>query len=298
MNRYAFDLDAGQGILLDVSSLQKGFERCPEIEADSVVAVTYDRSADEFLEAWRQRAETVPNFVRIVTVGRTMRSASSASSATRNVVHPVQRRDDLEGVRTAIESALETETGTTALVFDSLTAPLEHTSLGETMLFVANVTDCLAATDAVGYFCFEADAHDPSVIAALRAVSDEMAELSHDGEWTTRSPTESEDDRLSLDCVFAMLRSNRRRSAIRCLLRTTEPISVEELTTAVAEYEEGETVTQNQHRRYYSTLYQLHLPKLADAGLIEYDESNHEVSTNDSIRWVEPFLALTEESAF
>ncbi len=82
---------------------------------------------------------------------------------------------------------------------------------------------------------------------------------------------------------------------LRYLLDTEDAVDISELATAVARLGPGGGSTHNQHRKYYSTLYQLHLPKLDSAGLIDYDERNHRVSVRDGARWAESFLALVEE---
>ncbi|WP_227354087.1 DUF7504 family protein [Haladaptatus salinisoli] len=305
MSDRGLSTDSGSSFLVTVRSLhaevrEAGLDLLPVDEADSVIAVTYDQSADSFLRTWRSRVGTVPEYVRIVDVHQTMRSAASAparGSGVRNVVRTVQRPDDLTAVRDAITSALAEATDETVLVFDSLTAPFEHASLAEMVAFLDGVSARLADADATGYFYLETRAHDPPTVATLRVLADGTLELINDGvEWCTRSLANRTGDCPSLDVLFDSLRVRLRRDALRYLLRSAEPVDVDELASVVARLgsDDGEA-TRNRHRRYYTALYQLHLPKLVDAGLVRHDETKRQVSACEAARWVEPFLALSEE---
>ncbi|WP_084156969.1 DUF7504 family protein [Haladaptatus cibarius] len=305
MTEPTFDFDVERSILVSVPTLSDAVcddgHHLFDAETESVVAVLYDRSADTFLRTWRDSIGTVPKYARIVDVEQTIRStatdSTSGASGTRGtVVQTVQRPDDLGGVETAIESALASATGKTTLVFDSLTSSLEHVSLAEMVPFFRQLTELLADFDATGYFYLDRRAHDPPPVRTLRALADATAELTDDGtEWSVRRRNLPMPDDPSLDVVFDVLRSKRRREALRYLLSKRGPVDIKELATAVADFEGDDRATRNRHRRYYTTLYQLHLPKLDDAGLIDHDAANHRVSVREAADWVAPFLALAEE---
>ncbi|WP_227374043.1 DUF7504 family protein [Haladaptatus halobius] len=305
MSDRGFSADSGSSFLVTVRSLhdevrKAGFDHLPIDEADSVIAVTYDQTADSFLRTWRSRVGTIPEYVRIVDVHQTMRSVASAptrQTGVRNVVRTVQRPDDLTAVRDAVTSALAEAGDETVLVFDSLTTLFEHVSLAEMVTFFDTVSTRLADADASGYFYLETRAHDPPTIATLRVLADDTFELINNGvEWCTRSLENRTGDCPPLDALFDSLRVRLRRDALRYLLRSAEPVDVDELASVVARLGPGDgETTRNQHRRYYTSLYQLHLPKLADAGLIRHDETTRQVSACEAAQWVEPFLALSEE---
>ncbi|WP_435154432.1 DUF7504 family protein [Haladaptatus sp. DFWS20] len=291
-------------VLVTVPSLhsdvrEHGFELLPNSNIDSVVAVTYGCSADAFLRTWRSRVGTIPEYARIINVGQMTRSATTETptGTNANVVRTVQRPDDLSSVRDSIESALESATGETMLVFDSLTAPLEHCSISEIVSFFARIAEHLDDAGTVGYFYLETRAHDQQTIATLRALANRTVEIGNDGvEWSIRPLGKLPRDEPSLDALFEILRSRRRRETLRYLFQRTEPVDIEEVVTAVAKCERcDDAVTQNEHRRYYTALYQLHLPKLDDARLVEHDASNHRVSICESARWIAPFLSIAEE---
>ncbi|SIR18481.1 hypothetical protein SAMN05421858_1732 [Haladaptatus litoreus] len=305
MTEPTFDFDVERSILVSVPALSNAVcddgHQLFDAETESVVAVLYDRSADTFLRTWRDSVGTVPKYAQIVDVEQTIRSTAteptSGASGTRGtVVQTVQRPDDLSGVETAIESALASATGKTTLVFDSLTSSLEHVSLAEMVPFFRQLTELLADFGATGYFYLDRCAHDRTTVATLRALTNATAELTDDGaEWSVHRRNPPTPDTPSLDVVFDVLRSKRRRETLRYLLSNRGPVDVKELATAVADFEEDDCATRNQHRRYYTTLYQLHLPKLDDAGLIDHDTANHRVSIREMADLVAPFLALAEE---
>lgn len=79
---------------------------------------------------------------------------------------------------------------------------------------------------------------------------------------------------LDLDTTFELVRNRRRRLTLSYLVESGGQVSVGELAEHVAAVENDTTVraiTSDQRKRAYVGLYQCHLPKLADAGVIEYD---------------------------
>ncbi|WP_458187187.1 DUF7504 family protein [Haladaptatus sp. NG-WS-4] len=304
MSSFAPTIEYGKSILVTVQSLgetvrRTSFEHLPLSDVSSVVAVTYDQSAGSFLRTWRSAIDTTPTDVRIVDVGQTMRSTESVSpqqTSVHDVVRTVHQPGNLPRVANEITSALDESDGETLVLFDSLTTLFEHVSLAGMVTFFDSVSAAIADSEAVGYFYLETGSHDAPTVQTLRVLSDDTLELIDDGtEWSMRSLEDRTDDCPPLDVLFDSLRVQLRRDTLRYLLRTGEPVSVDELATAVAPDRDDDTgTTQNTLRRYYTALYQLHLPKLADAGLVEHDETSHRVSLRETVRWVEPFLALTD----
>lgn len=85
----------------------------------------------------------------------------------------------------------------------------------------------------------------------------------------------SEELTLGLDVVFGLLQNRRRRDVLRHLTQTAKPIRLSELAerTAARECEKDVSQLHSQERkRVYVSLYQSHLPKLADAEVINYDK--------------------------
>jgi DNA-binding transcriptional ArsR family regulator len=94
----------------------------------------------------------------------------------------------------------------------------------------------------------------------------------------------TEQDDLSRDLIFDTLSSARRRFILYYLQEHEGPIELGELSEAVAAWEndvEVEDLTSQQRKRVYVSLYQTHIPKMADAEILEYDEEAGTVSLGE-----------------
>ena len=79
---------------------------------------------------------------------------------------------------------------------------------------------------------------------------------------------------IELDQVFGLLRNRRRRDVLRYLSETDEQVRIGELAEAIAARECDKPVrqiTSQERKRVYIGLYQGHLPKMDDCGVIEYN---------------------------
>jgi len=84
----------------------------------------------------------------------------------------------------------------------------------------------------------------------------------------------TEDTSLSQDEVFDLLSSARRRYVIYVLRTRSEPMEVTDLAEEVAAWENDTTIDElssQERKRVYVSLYQTHIPKLASAGVVDYD---------------------------
>lgn len=85
---------------------------------------------------------------------------------------------------------------------------------------------------------------------------------------------DTEEQSVSLDQIFGMLRNQRRRQVLRTLTETAR-IELDDLAEQIAAQEldkPRKQLTSQERKRLYVALYQAHLPKLADVGAITYDE--------------------------
>lgn len=113
-------------------------------------------------------------------------------------------------------------------------------------------------------------------------------------EWAENEPAEDA-ELLSKDVVFELLTSPRRRAVI-CYLKSvggeaTRGELADQL--AAAEYRiDPDEVSAQQRKRVYISLYQVHLPRMADAEVIEYDEDRGTVELTERATQLIPYILL------
>lgn len=108
-----------------------------------------------------------------------------------------------------------------------------------------------------------------------------------------------ETQELSPNDIFHILQTNRRRDVISYLLDEAEPVQMGHLAEIVAAKEHDTTVAQltsTQRQRVYIPLYQTHLPKLDEKGVIEYNKPRGIVRPTDRLEVFRPYLEATDPS--
>ncbi|MFC6725756.1 hypothetical protein ACFQE1_15555, partial [Halobium palmae] len=94
--------------------------------------------------------------------------------------------------------------------------------------------------------------------------------------------------------VFDTLSSQRRRFTIHALEREG-PMEIGELARTVAAWEyqkDAEAVSSAERRRVYNSLQQVHLPKMDEKGLLDYDADSGVVSPTDSLSQLRLYLEV------
>jgi hypothetical protein len=105
---------------------------------------------------------------------------------------------------------------------------------------------------------------------------------------------------LSTNEIFHLLHTSRRRETIRYLQTVDGPIHMTELAKHVAAVENEtprEELTTRQYERVYVPLYQSHLPKLDEAGVIIYDQSRGVIKPTGRLNVFRPYLGSSPASA-
>ncbi|WP_276257066.1 DUF7344 domain-containing protein [Halomontanus rarus] len=118
-----------------------------------------------------------------------------------------------------------------------------------------------------------------------------------DTEATDVEQAGESDDRtssaLTEDQIFHLLQNQRRRNVLRYLQGTDEPVRMRDIAEQVAAWEHDttlEALTSNQRQRVYIPLYQSHLPKLDEEGIIDYQQSRGIVERNSLADQLDPYL--------
>jgi hypothetical protein len=102
---------------------------------------------------------------------------------------------------------------------------------------------------------------------------------------------------LSQDTVFDILSNPRRRYVLYYLRREGGPVQLTSLAEHVAAWEnetDVDSLDDQQRKRVYVSLYQTHVPKLADSGIVEYDKDQGSVALADEAAAIDDYLSQPE----
>lgn len=123
---------------------------------------------------------------------------------------------------------------------------------------------------------------------------------------TTKTPsdesavvTDETPNKLSKDKIFHILQTQRRRDALRYLKENDGAVEMRELAEQVAAWENNTTLqalTSDQRQRVYIALYQSHLPKLDNEGIIKYNQSRGIVERGPLADQFDPYLTTLDAS--
>jgi hypothetical protein len=102
-------------------------------------------------------------------------------------------------------------------------------------------------------------------------------------------------EEITKDEVFEVLSSSRRRLILYHLHRRGGKAVLRELARDTAEAESDGEVDDDVVKRFYISLYQTHVPKLEEVGLVSYDSDTKTVSLTDRIEEVEGILNTESE---
>ncbi|MGA9402972.1 DUF7344 domain-containing protein [Haladaptatus sp.] len=105
---------------------------------------------------------------------------------------------------------------------------------------------------------------------------------------------------LSEDQIYHLLQNERRRYVLRYLHGSDGQESMRDIAEQVAAWENDSTVqaiTSSERQRVYIPLYQSHLPKLDEEGIIEYDQSRGTVEKTDMADVLYDYLEPTAVAA-
>ncbi|ARS89425.1 DUF7344 domain-containing protein [Natrarchaeobaculum aegyptiacum] len=100
---------------------------------------------------------------------------------------------------------------------------------------------------------------------------------------------------LSADTILELLANRRRRYLLYALRGREDPIELSTLAEQIAGWEHDvppDEVAKNEYKSVYVSSVQCHVPKLADAGVVDHDEDNHTVVLGDNFDQLEPYLRV------
>lgn len=126
---------------------------------------------------------------------------------------------------------------------------------------------------------------------ARRSTQDDDATDRQEGTSTIEKPDEGEPT-ITSDAAFDVLRNARRRYVLY-FLREESPRELGELAEQIAARENDTTVeglSSKQRKSVYTALYQTHLPKLSDVGVVKYDRDRGVVWLAEAANQLDPYL--------
>lgn len=104
---------------------------------------------------------------------------------------------------------------------------------------------------------------------------------------------ESPAEKLSLDLIFEILKNERRREVIRYLREHEQQVTLSDLAEHIAALENDTdiaSITSSQRKRVYVGLYQCHLPKMADMGIVQFNQNRGIVSLGENASQLYEYL--------
>ncbi|AGB36159.1 DUF7344 domain-containing protein [Natronococcus occultus] len=107
--------------------------------------------------------------------------------------------------------------------------------------------------------------------------------------------SDRDDQELSADTILELLANRRRRYLLYALRGREGPIELSRVAERVAGWEHDvppDEVAKNEYKSVYVSSVQCHVPKLADAGVVDHDEENHTVVLSDNFEQLEPYLRV------
>ncbi|QRV15886.1 DUF7344 domain-containing protein [Haloterrigena salifodinae] len=127
----------------------------------------------------------------------------------------------------------------------------------------------------------------------------DTTEETADADERSADERSADEEDLSKDEIFHLLQNERRRLVLRYLRDTTEPVRMRDIAEQVAAWEHDTTVeelTSKQRQRVYIPLYQSHLSKLDEAGLIDYQKNRGIVERQPRADMVDQYLQDAPET--
>ncbi|ELZ79719.1 DUF7344 domain-containing protein [Haloferax larsenii] len=114
-----------------------------------------------------------------------------------------------------------------------------------------------------------------------------------------RTDADEETTDLGKDEIYHLLQNERRRNVLRYLRGREGPVQMRDIAEQVAAWEHDTTVQalmSDQRQRVYIALYQAHLPKLDEEGIIDYNQSRGIVEKKPHANRLIEYLERPEDS--
>jgi len=288
---------------------------------ENILSVTFSQTPAERLALWRRESDgTMPNRAAVID------GCESSTAAERTAIAeemPELSVDVLSDTAGPMEIALTIgqylgewaeDSERTLACIHSLSELLDSFDRGEVVQLINALDARLDAADAVAHYHLDPEAHDEQTVAEIRPLFDAVVEHVPEDGWTVTTASRDEAPRFRgessalypgatptdqppldwpLDDVFELLSDDRRRTALYALAQSrAQTTSLEDLADEIVDREVARgDVTGPLHRREVKiALVHNHLPRLDEAGLVEYDHEASEVTKREFAPGLVTFL--------
>ncbi len=262
--------DAGNTLLSTAAMGRNGDTDCVHrLSADglderNVLIVTYNRSPEVVFEYWQSRVGDEPTEFGIVAIGGGNAQAGThrlQPSGDRNSVS-LSNPASLGRLETTIRLYLDewsANDSPTILCFDSISTLLRHVDRTAVFRFLASLTEQLRILDVAAHFHIDLSVHDEATLAMLCSLFDVV----HGHEVT--------EPRVSADVLSTLLGAPRRQLVCRYLCEVSDSATVSGIAQQIATWEGSGVPSDNERERVHISLWHVHLPELAEVGVLELD---------------------------
>lgn len=97
---------------------------------------------------------------------------------------------------------------------------------------------------------------------------------------------------VPLDDVFEVLADRQRRHVIKYLLECDPPVTTREIADALQSRDQVGSV--EKHRELRISIHHIHLPKLDENGIVDYDSEANQVVDWENVESMEPYIDIAE----
>lgn len=114
-----------------------------------------------------------------------------------------------------------------------------------------------------------------------------------------KESTEQGSEELSHDEFFDLLSNHRRRYTLHYVTQKGETATIGELSEQIAAWENEiklETVSYDERKRVYTSLQQVHLPRMDKKGVVEFDDRRGTVDIGPTAEDLEVYLEIVSEN--
>jgi hypothetical protein len=251
------------------------------VEATNVLVVSVAQSMRDVVEEWRQRAGALPDALGLITYAEFDRSASTAATGQPSrkplpggniTVTSMSNPGDLRRLGTAVTLYLDdwVDTDRETLVYvDALSPFVGASSVESAFQFLHLLVQSAEALDADVVVRLDPSTTDERTTNTFRPLFDRVVD-------TTTTTSGLDDDEL-----HALLGNRRRRFVLRSLFGQPT-FELDRLAARLACWEnDTDEPTETERRRAYTALASIHVPRLAEAGLVAFDRTAEQVRLAD-----------------